>query len=425
MKAKAANPDYTGEQLRSDLSAASSAKYGLSKDYMENVFPVLASHVSGFGNKLSTGLSALVGGRMTKTVKAELEKEGLLKGGRLLDESGYISNNYEWTDKHIRPLLEKKLGVHFGEEMSEGDKGKVLDWLQHHFSARNAADLMATNLLDRPLVERARSRKTMNLEGMDDLQHKDAGLAWQGLTEQAKDAGAALMGLNASVKAMDWVADAFSRLANTARTGKFPEGSPGEKLQRIMAPVSDDDYAERERRNNLLQQTEEWQNRLVGTDGDQSSSTKTMRMNIFEAQQAYYASKMFSEQGPIFTDEEVQRMRDAHVPLPTAGPRRGPDGIPIDASRPEATSTAMPPVQSLEGAPQRVDVQGEVNGEVQQTIQLSLQPSKWWDALEQKVENLVKMVGSIKSNGPGSTGKSSPDAAAPATGFNGAGAAPY
>ncbi|WP_301360907.1 hypothetical protein, partial [Enterococcus spodopteracolus] len=90
-RAKAANPDYTGEQFRADMAAASSSKYGLSKDYLENVFPILASHTTGFGNKLSTGLSAMVGQRMTKPAKAALAADGLIKNGDLVDKEGWIA----------------------------------------------------------------------------------------------------------------------------------------------------------------------------------------------------------------------------------------------------------------------------------------------------------------------------------------------
>jgi hypothetical protein len=65
----------------------------------------------------------------------------------------------------------------------------------------------------------------------------------------------------------------------------------------------------------------------------------------------------------------------------------------------------------LDSAPQRVYVQ--VQTEVQNnSITLDLQPSNWWEALEHKVDGLIKMVGSIHTNGPGSMGRSSPDAEA-------------
>jgi hypothetical protein len=76
----------------------------------------------------------------------------------------------------------------------------------------------------------------------------------------------------------------------------------------------------------------------------------------------------------------------------------------------------MPPVQPLDNAPQRVDVQGSVEGSLEQKLTIEIKPSKWWEALEQKVDSLAKLVGSIGSNGPGSNGKSSPDTAAPSTG---------
>lgn len=77
------------------------------------------------------------------------------------------------------------------------------------------------------------------------------------------------------------------------------------------------------------------------------------------------------------------------------------------------------------GALRSLEVQGTVEGQVQNNVTLNLQPSKWWEGLEQKVDSLVKVVGSLGPNGPGSTGRSSPDTAAPKVGFGGAGSAPY
>lgn len=383
-KAKAANPDYTGEQFRSDMSAASSAKYGMSKDYMENVFPILASHTSGFGNKLATGLSALVGGRMTKKAKGELSQSGLLgKDGRLVDAEDYISNNFDWTQKHIKPLIEKQ-GVKFGEHMSEEDKGKTVDWLQHHFSARNAADLMATNLLDEPLVEKARHRKTAGLEGVEKLQAKDPTLALEGLTKQALDVGNAFMGLSSVVKAFNDGSSKFANLANFLRTGELPK-----KDNPLITGLGMTDYhempeSEKNRIGRLRSQENEFNNRLMGLDEDQSASTQTMRMRRFEAASGYNAAMMAAEQ---------------NKPLP------GSD------FKPGATS-AMPGVQSLEGATVQAQLtgSGEIHGEAKLTVGVTSQ----FIQLIERAENAIKMAGQYVANGVGSTGKSSPDAAAPA-----------
>jgi len=250
-RAKAANPDYTGEQFRQDMAAASSAKYGLSKDYMENIFPVLASHTTGFGNKLSTGLSGLVGGRMKKESLNRLKAVGLIgKDGKLLDEAGYIANNFEWTQKHIKPLLEKQ-GVHFGEDMTEADKSKVVSWLSKAFSARNAADLIATNLLDAPLVEKARQRHVASLEDMDQLQKKDPILAWEGMINQLKDAALAMAKLGPVVNGMNEASFVLGRLTKFAETGELPSDSPfgrwrtAQRETGFLAPVENINEANR------------------------------------------------------------------------------------------------------------------------------------------------------------------------------------
>ncbi|MGY3233364.1 hypothetical protein ACVMAJ_000254 [Bradyrhizobium sp. USDA 4448] len=402
MKAKAANPDYTGEQFRSDLSAASSAKYGLSKDYMENVFPVLASHVSGFGNKLSTGLSALVGGRMTKQVKGELQKEGLLdKNGRLLDEAGYISNNFEWTNKHIRPRLEKSLGIHFGEEMSEGDKGKVVDWLQHHFSARNAADLMATNLIDRPLVERARERKTLGLEDMDKLQGKDAQLSFEGVKKQVSDFGTELTNTSVALGMMDKVARDFAGYAEWVRTGQVPRSLPG--LHRLFGGESTD-AAEWNRRGLLQTQLNEADQKVSSAYGLQGSDLARWRLRQFDLQRAIEQSRDQESMPPIYTDADVETWRKQYPPQASA--------ISLPRPRPAAADAGgMPAVQPLDNAPQRVDVQGTVGGSVDGTF--IVKAGSELISIYEQMKKAIAVVGQINSNGPGSSGKSSPDANAP------------
>ncbi|WP_315705059.1 MULTISPECIES: hypothetical protein [unclassified Bradyrhizobium] len=421
-RAKAANPDYTGEQFRSDMAAASSSKYGLSKDYMENVFPVLASHTTGFGNKLSTGLSAMVGARMTKQAKGALEADGLMKNGNLVDKEGWIANNFEWTQKHIRPLLEKS-GVHFSEEMSEEDKGRVVAWLAKRFSARNAADLVATNLLDAPLVEKARHRQTKKLEDMDQLQTRDPFLAWDGMVTQLKDAATAFVKLGPVVDSLNAASSAFSNITKTIETGSVPKNTPlGAIIDGARQRAAEDpsDFSYREELGRRLQEAEQ---KLQPAYGLNERDTAAWRLKKFQLDQGKYAFTNQQSMPPIFTDEEIERLQEIDrehrrgMALSQMQPERS-GGIPLPRPRPsEANAGAMPPVQPLDNAPQRVEVQGQIEGQATTTIALELKPSKWWDALEQKVDNLVKMVGSIRSNGngPGSLGRSSPDAAAPSS----------
>ncbi|WP_315747577.1 MULTISPECIES: hypothetical protein [unclassified Bradyrhizobium] len=424
-RAKAANPDYTGEQFRSDMAAASSSKYGLSKDYMENVFPILASHTTGFGNKLSTGLSALVGGRMTKTSKAALAQAGLIKDGKLVDEPEYIANNFEWTQKHVRPLLEKD-GVHFGEEMSENDKAKVVSRLAKWFSARNAADLIATNLLDAPLVEKARHRQTKKLEDMDQLQTRDPFLAWEGMVTQMKDAATAFVKLGPVVDSLNVASSAFANITKTIETGELPRSKDETTFwgaiadgPRLRAAEDPSDFSYREELGRRLQEAEQ---KLQPGYGLNERDTAVWRLKKFQLDQGKYAFANQQSMPQIFTDEEIERMQEIDrehrrgMALSEMQPERS-GGIPLPRSRPkEADAGAMPPVQPLDNAPQKVDVsvQGEVAGEAK--ISIAVEASELLKATVSKLENAMKLIGNLRSNGngPGSLGRSSPDASAPA-----------
>ncbi|SFO25875.1 hypothetical protein SAMN05216330_102439 [Bradyrhizobium sp. Ghvi] len=422
-RAKAANPDYTGEQFRADMAAASSSKYGLSKDYLENVFPVLASHTTGFGNKLSTGLSALVGGRMTKQSKARLKEAGLLgDDGKLLDEEGYIANNFEWTQKHIKPLLEKR-GVHFGEDMSEDDKGKVVSFLAKAFSARNAADLIATNLLDEPLVEKMRHRQTRGLEDMDRLQKKDPSLVWEGMMNQLKDAGVAMAKLGPVVDGLNEASSILGRFTKFAETGVLPTDSPygrwmaAQRESGFLAPH--EAIGEQNRRDLLKAQLTELDQELSPGYGLDEASARVLRLKRFDRQIALDQSENLRTMPPLYSQEEMDRWQEIarERSRGEAYSRIGKPGEPeVPLPRARNETGAMPPVQPLEGAEQRVSVDGRVEGTVDGTF--IVKAGDQLISIYEQMKKAISVVGSLSSNGPGSTGKSSPDANAPATGLN-------
>lgn len=89
--------------------------------------------------------------------------------------------------------------------------------------------------------------------------------------------------------------------------------------------------------------------------------------------------------------------------------------LPICRAKPLSPSILL--ARTLEGATVQANVTGEVHGELKQT--LVVEAGEYLKALVQKMENGIKLIGSLSNNGPGSTGKSSPDASAPAVGFNG------
>jgi hypothetical protein len=392
MKARSVNADYTGERLRQDLAAAGSAKYGLGKDYMEQVFPILASHTSGFGVKLATSNSALIGGRMTKASRAAMTAAGLLdKNGNLIDEKAYIENPFEWTQKHIKPRLEAK-GVHFGEHMSVHDKGIVEAETTKMFSARNTSDQIITNLLDAPLVEKARHRKT-NVDEVDKMQHRDAGIAWQGVEKQLGDFATTVGNTSFMIGRMDSFANALSRFTSTIETGNVPLESRGGKF-------------------------------LNWLKGNQAPLEGPIPMPKGDPRRLPDGSIL-----PMPTGDPRNQIPDFpndRIPMPMRDPRRLHNGrripFPMPDPRNDGESWSPPPLdggQQAQAAPAKVDV--EVRPSSDLGINVKVEPSSYFTTLVVKMENAIKLVSSIASNhnGPGSSGRSSPDAGAASSGQGG------
>ena len=63
------------------------------------------------------------------------------------------------------------------------------------------------------------------------------------------------------------------------------------------------------------------------------------------------------------------------------------------------------------GGDKSLSVSGEMHGEVKQLIEVKA--SQYFEALVQNAQNAISLAGQLTSSGVGSTGKSSPDAAAP------------
>ena len=73
----------------------------------------------------------------------------------------------------------------------------------------------------------------------------------------------------------------------------------------------------------------------------------------------------------------------------------------------------MPPVQSLEGANIQAQLTGEgtITGEANLTVTAGSELIR----IVEEAKRVISLAGKFMANGVGSTGKSSPDAAAPAT----------
>jgi len=146
-------------------------------------------------------------------------------------------------------------------------------------------------------------------------------------------------------------------------------------------------------------------------------------MRAFELRSGIDASNNASNMPPIFSDAELDRWQEIDrehrrgAALSGMSARTGGPSIPLPMADPRKTFTEIPPVQSLEGATVQAtltgsaDVRGEVTGKFEVTASSTLLQ------IVESVKTLTTQLrGSLQSSGPGSTGRSSPDATAPVVG---------
>jgi hypothetical protein len=111
------------------------------------------------------------------------------------------------------------------------------------------------------------------------------------------------------------------------------------------------------------------------------------------------------------------------LPLPIRDPRRMRNGkripFPMPDPRNEGESWSPPPVNASASAPAKPDVELRPSSDL--GINVKVEPSSYFTTLVVKMENAIKLVSSIASNGnaPGSSGRSSPDAGAASSGHGG------
>lgn len=265
-------------------------------------------------------------------------------------------------------------------------------------------------------------------EGADLVRKQDPFVAWSAVTNQLKDAATALISTKPALWAMDAAATSLANMAKTFQSGKVPENT---NLGRAIKPQTPEERTELNRQDNEKRELEELNARLYGRDDDQSNGAHYMRLKRFDAQMDLQAARMREDSGvfgksgeilPPFSDEELQRLRDSHVPLPTADPRRmrGGQRIPFPMSDPRKVdgemTSGLPPVQTLEGgAPIQATLTGsaEVTGVV--TIKNIVEAGSGLLKILSDVQQVTAALsGHLLANGPGSAGRSSPDAAAPA-----------
>jgi hypothetical protein len=411
VKAKSLFPDLKGEDFRQYMQTSNSSKYGLSPDYLKTIAPTMMQHegASNFGTMQASAFSALVGRRQTKAAKAVMKSYGLIgENGDVVDQKGFISNPREWAERNLRSRLEGK-----GVQTDEEHRGDMVEALTKMFSNRKVGEFFASMLVNKAVLDKDKVflQKSKDTEGADIARKEDPYVALAGLTTQAKDLATAFIGTKQAIEVMNSAAEEFAKRTNAVKNGDWLS----------LLPQDDQDIVNAARRaargastKNAydaeaprLEAMQKELNELVQRESYGGNSAKD-RMRKFDLEQGINSSDLGRSMPPVFTEAEIARGSGAFN-RPAFHKEQGPG--------------EMPAVQSLEGANVQATLTGsaEVKGEV--TVTNIVQAGSELLRIVSEIRTMqASLYGQLKANGPGSTGKSSPDATAPSPRGNAGGA---
>ncbi|RXG92285.1 hypothetical protein [Bradyrhizobium vignae] len=382
----------------------------LSNRFLMTTAPGLARDLGDpqLGTALSSSLSQNVGGRATKASKAAQQAFGLRDGqGRFLDSDMIMRDPDKYAWERIIPALQKK-GV------DVNDNVKVTEALAKLFSNRVVQDVFGKLITQREQYQAKAEQygRAPGLSAAGPLMGKDPFVAFEALQAQLRNFAALAPVMDTATKTLNDLTDAVAKRAAAVQNRDWLGLLPEDDQRIIRGAITAwnmprSEVRERQHRDLLQRQLNEQDQRVSPGFGLTGANLAAARLKQFELQQGINAIDSQRDMPPIYSDAELKQWEakygniGANVPLPRARP---------------AGLGEAPPVQPLEGAEQRVSVEGKVEG--QADINVKVEAGDYLKALVSKMEQGIKLLGSISSNGAGSTGKSSPDANAPATGFN-------
>jgi hypothetical protein len=367
------------------------------------------------GNAISMMMQQEV--QATKQAKEYGKKYGLRdENGKFADRSEMMRDPDLWAWRRVTAAMERaKLDPNKAEDVNT--------FLQSAYSNSSARDVISKMMTQREQYQGKAEQfnKAPGLAGAAGLAGKDPFVAYEGLLAQLRNLATLAPGMDSAAAGLNSLSTAVANMNNAIATGTI-EGDykgarwlKGHRESGLLASVS----ATNDRANleSLRMRQREVAEKLR-QGGYSDSVTRDLRMKDFELRSGIDAANNYGSMPPIFSQEELDRWQEMDrehrrgAAYSTFG--KGGGGVALPSSDPRKSSE-MPPVQSLEGANVQAQLTGsaEVHGEVKQTIEVKA--SQYFEALVQNAQNAIKLAGQYVANGVGSTGKSSPDAAAPAT----------
>lgn len=430
---------------------ARAAGSSLSNRFLTHGVPALGRDMGDpqVGTALSSGLSQVIGGRATKQSKAEQERMGLRRKGEFVGASQFQSDPDLWAWQTLIPALQKR-GVDLKDDTA------VAGTISKLFSNRTVADLITKFVSQREQYE-AKYRqydKNPGLEAAAELPKRDPYVAASGLAAQLQNFAAVLTEpamekapaiLNALSSAIGGLTQQLSKdealkkdastagllgaLATTAGGSAWlssimPAGTAmgalGGAAAGGLSALSGIGFvlawhaAGAEKRKELIEEYKKQQTEKAKNAPDLAGARALGQLNDLENYQDVLDK---SALGGAFRQAQLRKIEAERARMQPELERLGygPSSI-LDRGYDKPLSIErIHQVLGIDRQPTETRVTGEVKGETTVTVKVEA-GSELLRVVGDAKTAKASLTGRIGSNGPGSLGTSSPDAAAATVG---------
>jgi hypothetical protein len=404
-------PDFQAADLRTALRYGRDMTRGQSDRFITGVLPQLGVDMgySQAGTGLASMHTALIGGRQKEAADEFQRKVGLRTDAGLVGQSMFSRDVDKWFDEHYIPAM-KKAGVKLDEAAD------VAAFNAKFFSNRTAADV-AGNMVSGQ-AQRIRRREQQNLAtgmaGADTLHTKDVGVALEAVSTQmanlatnAKLAAPAIAGLNSAMEAIQATGESakgglLGEIIDRAKKSVETDIGDVKAIGGVLGRAFDWDRANA---NNFPSVVPQWLGGRPGFWPKGSYPAAEDPMGADYQRKAFHSDAYWSGLGRLgATAAGEAGLRKA------LAERNG-----FSAPGLSQTMTYGTGVQNQSNVEKSINVEGEVHGEMigKFTVEAGSELLRVHEQNKQLSAEISGRLRLLGGNGVGSTGRSSPDAAAP------------
>ncbi|QOZ09544.1 hypothetical protein [Bradyrhizobium sp. CCBAU 51765] len=389
--------DYSAADLRSAIRYGRDMTRGQSDRFIASVLPSLGVDM-GFtqaGTGLASMHSALIGGRQKKEADAFQRAVGLRNDTGLVGQGVFARDVDKWFDDYFIPALKKA-------NVDTTDPAAVAAFNAKFFSNRTAADV-AGNLVSgqaQRMRRREQQERATGMSGAENLHRQDVGVALEAVSTQLANLASNAKLAESSIGTLNSIMGALQKFESTGAAAAMAEG--------VRNNVQD-----------ILNSIEDW----TALFGRINSAFDRFKADPF----GMLPSSENRNPRSGYKPDDAQWPSSA-APIPFLASTGNATYVPAEgrwvSGNPRTGGNRMlaPPSFPAPGVTDTMtygtgagQVTAQVTGEVHGTGKFDINVNAGSSLIEvvRRAEAVIALAGHISSNGPGSTGKSSPDAAAP------------